>query len=500
MNRAVVIVGLILLATGGLIAGGIIPLNVTTSLSTQCINSVVGMVPGAVICPVPASNIQGIALANVWLIGSDTNYVVHSTSVAFAQGPLMVSYQLGQGLALSSYSLGYCTHPSTNTYGDYCPSLTSIPVSAGALYGGLPTFIGSSPVISLNSLVLFQAKITDSSGASYVYTTEAIYIASSYPVTFKVLSSAGGGISGATIRLTGVGGLTYASTLTTDASGVVTINLPYGEYTAIASAPNFATGTSQSFDAWDSPTLIFTLQSEAVSSISVLVKGFPANAVEVLAPGALVSLYNSSGLQVGATLTTNSSGLATFTGTFFTSQSYFIEASWTISSGSSVGTPGTYKGQSVPFYPSKGAVELVIVSVGEISIGVGSAVGITTVPPEGVYHPAASVSSFTISETTASGVTFLGWNVNGTVVSQASTLALTIRGSTTIIPTSSGGSVVCTGSSCGGGGGGGSNGNVSGLVGGLVMATGFFIMAWGLTMREGVKGFTRALTGSRRKR
>lgn len=493
MNRAVVVVGLIIMLTGGLIAGGIIPLNITKSLST-CIESVVTS-PLAVICSNPNSNIQGIDLNGVWLSSQGP------TPVTFSQGPIMVSYQLGSGLSLVSYSLGWCPNPQAGSGGYSCPSLTGITTAPGATYGGLPTFTGQSPTMGLNGAYGFVAKIIDSSGASYSYIGLAAFQKQSYPVSLKVLSSDGGGISGSVVTITSASSGTVYATVTMDASGSDTIQLPYGEFTAIAQATNFGTGTSQSFYSQTSPTVIFTLQSETISSIAVVVKAQSATGVQEPGVGATVTLYAANGTVVGTDQTTNSSGIAVFTGTFFTSQSYSILGTLTVPAGSNFGTPGTYKGESIPFYPVKGYTELVRIMVQEITVAVGSAVGITTVPGEGTYYPTALVSSFTITETAASGTTFLGWNVNGTITSQASTLTLTIRGSTSIIPTSNGGGGGgCVGSNCGGGGGGTTGAAINGLVGGLVVAGGLFLFAWGFTMKGGVSGFAQAATGRGRTR
>jgi hypothetical protein len=383
-------VSLLLMAFGVLALANVVPLSSAPSPSGQCIQSVVRLTSaGPPVCPVPTSNIQGLSLGGVWLSGSDTSYVGHTTIIAFAQGSMVISYQLGTGLTLTSMVLDYCTSLSSNTYGDYCSAFTGISVSTGALYGGLPTYTASSPTIALNGVDLFQVKLTDSSGASYFYSAEAAYQAASYTVNFNVVSTAGGGVPGATIHLT-LNGVAY-STLTTGAAGTVSEKLPFGEFVATASAINFDTEASQSFYSQDSPTVTFTMTPETISSISVLVQA--ASETTIPATGATVNLFTAGGTQVGSSQTTGSDGKATFTGTFGGMDSYYITASWTLTN-STFGVAGTYTGQSLGFWPSSGATELVVLLITPPTGCVGSS---CTPPPSLECLPALANAAILVT-------------------------------------------------------------------------------------------------------
>lgn len=261
--NSVTIVGLLILLTGAVLMGVALA---PKGLSVPCVESVVSLTPGVVLCGSPTSSLSGIQYGSVWLVGG--NYPVLVTTSA---STLTFYYQLGTGLSLTSFSADWCT--SSTMVNGFCPdgSPTLSVTDDGVQSSGIGSFTAVAPSTSAGATYYFEGHIKDSSGAGYSTVGAVAYVLTSYSMTVDVTDlQTGLPIQGAQVNLFQNGGNIYA-TQDTDSSGAAPFNVPFynNGYYAIVNALHY-TGLTTSVLQTSQPsqTVSVKLESNDLATIT----------------------------------------------------------------------------------------------------------------------------------------------------------------------------------------------------------------------------------------
>ena len=218
------------------ILGVFIPANTGSSL---CVQSVLQLTPGVVLCGSATSSLQGVQYGSIWLTGANAVQVTSSSPT------ITFYYQLGNGLSLTSFSADWCTSSTMNNY--VCPdgSPTLTVTNNGVQSSGIGSFTAVAPSMGPGATYYFEGHIKDSSGAGYSSVGAVAYVQTSYSITVGVTDlQTGLALSGAQVNLFVNGGGIYATQTTV--GGSTTFNVPFNNdgYYAVVSATSYTPVTT----------------------------------------------------------------------------------------------------------------------------------------------------------------------------------------------------------------------------------------------------------------
>lgn len=261
--NSVTIVGLLILLTGAVLMGVALA---PKGLSVPCVESVVSLTPGAVLCGSATSSFQGAQYGSVWLVGPNP------VQITAASPTVTFYYQLGNGLSLTAFSSDWCTSSSLlNNY--HCPtgSPTLQVSNDGVQASGIGSFTATAPATSPGATYYFEGFLTDNSGASYWTVGAVAYVLTSYSMTVDVTDlQTGLPIQGAQVNLFQNGGNIYA-TQDTDSSGAAQFDVPFynnGYYAIVNAAHYTGLTTSVLQTSQPSQTVSVKLESNDLATIT----------------------------------------------------------------------------------------------------------------------------------------------------------------------------------------------------------------------------------------